>query len=235
MSTLNIDGTLYDIPGIVIDTEAPDEQLIDTAIAARLSAEKTEEHASPNRWLEADTYAELKARGIKQVEIAKRCDVSESTVSKFIACSRNFSTESSRPSFWTAFREANSEARSNDSTPDDTPARPWTDDELALKEQLEDGDTIVVTLRDGIHDNLIAWATDNDRYIRIDRRTEWGNPFELPADGDRDTVIRNYSDHYLPHKPSLINRIGELQGKALGCWCYPDPCHGDVLRQEADG
>ena len=23
--------------------------------------------------------------------------------------------------------------------------------------------------------------------------------------------------------------IHELSDKALGCWCYPEPCHGDVL------
>jgi hypothetical protein len=23
--------------------------------------------------------------------------------------------------------------------------------------------------------------------------------------------------------------IPELVDKVLGCWCYPEPCHGDVL------
>ena len=21
----------------------------------------------------------------------------------------------------------------------------------------------------------------------------------------------------------------ELEGKVLGCWCHPEPCHGDIL------
>lgn len=104
----------------------------------------------------------------------------------------------------------------------------WTPEETALRDKLESGQTIVVSMRGG-HDRLIAWAEQNELYVRVDRRTEWGNPFETPADGDRETVIVNYRDHYLPYKPSLLGRIGRLHGKALGCWCAPEPCHGDVL------
>ena len=33
----------------------------------------------------------------------------------------------------------------------------------------------------------------------------------------------------------LIQQIPiELKGKTLGCWCKPDPCHGDVLAELAD-
>lgn len=113
------------------------------------------------------------------------------------------------------------------------PVDEWTPDEVGLKRRLDDGDTVVVSLRS--HPHLIQWATEAGRFERVDRRTVWGNPFEMPADGDRETVIRNYAEHYLPHKPSLIDRLGDLQGKALGCWCAPEPCHGDVLKREADG
>lgn len=108
----------------------------------------------------------------------------------------------------------------------------WGDDERELLNRLRDGETIVVTLR-GPHNNLIAWADAAGLYMRIDRRTEWGNPFEMPADGDRDTVIANYEQHYLPHKPSLIAKFPTLSGKALGCWCAPEPCHGDILKEKA--
>ena len=27
----------------------------------------------------------------------------------------------------------------------------------------------------------------------------------------------------------LMNSLGELKGKNLGCWCFPKPCHGTVL------
>lgn len=108
----------------------------------------------------------------------------------------------------------------------------WTDNERALLTELRQGRTIVVTLR-GAHNNLIQWAESSGLYVRIDRRSEWGNPFEMPADGDRDTVINNYEQHYLPHKPSLTGKMIELRGKALGCWCAPEPCHGDVLARRS--
>jgi len=109
----------------------------------------------------------------------------------------------------------------------------WSDDERDLLKLLRDGETVVVSLR-GPHNNLIAWADAAGAYMRIDRKTEWGNPFELPGDGDRDTVIANYERHYLPHKPSLLSKLDMLRGKALGCWCAPEPCHGDVLKARAE-
>jgi DNA-binding MarR family transcriptional regulator len=109
----------------------------------------------------------------------------------------------------------------------------WSDEERDLLKRLRSGETVVVSLR-GPHNSLIQWADAAGLYMRVDRKTAWGNPFEMPGDGDRDTVIRNYSDHYLPHKPSLTSRIGELQGKALGCWCAPEPCHADVLKEATE-
>lgn len=110
----------------------------------------------------------------------------------------------------------------------------WGDEERDLLKLLRAGETVVVSMRDGRHNNLIGWADAAGLYMRIDRRTPWGNPFELPGDGDRDTVIRNYAEHYLPHKPSLLSQIADLRGKALGCWCAPELCHGDVLKASAD-
>lgn len=109
----------------------------------------------------------------------------------------------------------------------------WTDDERDLLKRLRDGETVVVTLR-GPHNNLIEWADAAGLYVRIDRRSEWGNPFETPADGDRDTVITNYAEHYLPYKPSLLAKLPDLRGKALGCWCAPEPCHGDILKARTE-
>jgi hypothetical protein len=41
-------------------------------------------------------------------------------------------------------------------------------------------------------------------------------------------VIRKYRE-YLLSNPDLLDRLPELEGKTLGCWCAPKPCHGDVL------
>jgi Domain of unknown function (DUF4326) len=104
----------------------------------------------------------------------------------------------------------------------------WTAREVALWERLERGETVVVNFR--ADQNLIAAARDAGLFVRIDRESDWGNPFEMPGDGDRYTVVTNYRTHYLPFKPSLERRRGELRGKALGCWCAPDLCHGNVLK-----
>jgi Domain of unknown function (DUF4326)/ParB-like nuclease domain len=108
----------------------------------------------------------------------------------------------------------------------------WSEEERFLLKELRAGHTIVVSFREH-HSNIVRWAQADGLLVSVDRRTEWGNPFELPYDGDRETVIANYADHFLPHKPSLLSRLHELRGKALACWCSPAPCHGDVLKAQA--
>lgn len=110
----------------------------------------------------------------------------------------------------------------------------WTDDEKSLRLKLEEGIAVVVNY--DRHQRLIAWAHEADVLVRIDRKSIWGNPYILDEDGTRAEVIANYRDHYLDFKPSLLRRIGDdLEGKALACWCAPEPCHGDVLLEQLEG
>jgi hypothetical protein len=115
----------------------------------------------------------------------------------------------------------------------DEEAPVWSEEQERLRGLLEEGLTVVVNLR--THDALIEWAQERDLFVRVDRHSPWGNPFLLEDDGDRETVVARYRDHYLPHKPSLLERIAELEGKALGCWCAPDLCHADVLADFFEG
>ena len=63
----------------------------------------------------------------------------------------------------------------------------------------------------------------------------WGNLFSIGVDGDRDDVIRKYSE-WLQDQPNLVELAKEeLTGKVLGCWCHPEKCHGDVLAAVCDG
>lgn len=64
--------------------------------------------------------------------------------------------------------------------------------------------------------------------IYIGRGSKWGNPFIIGKDGTREEVIQKYKEWILTKK-SLLICLPELQGKILGCWCSPKPCHGDVL------
>lgn len=110
--------------------------------------------------------------------------------------------------------------------------KPWSDSEYERKELVEAGQTVTANIKtDG---QLIAWAQDNGLYVRIDRQTAWGNPFILDEDGDRDQVCDSYRV-YLQYKPSLQSRFDDLRGKVLGCWCYPERCHGNELIEEIGG
>jgi hypothetical protein len=64
--------------------------------------------------------------------------------------------------------------------------------------------------------------------VYIGRPSVWGNPFVIGKDGTRGEVIAKYRE-YLLSNPDLMARVPELEGKTLGCWCSPEPCHGDVL------
>ena len=64
--------------------------------------------------------------------------------------------------------------------------------------------------------------------VYIGRPSKWGNPFVIGKDGTREEVIEKYRQ-WIMTQPGLLTAIEELRGKILGCWCYPKPCHGEVL------
>jgi hypothetical protein len=70
--------------------------------------------------------------------------------------------------------------------------------------------------------------------VYVGRPGPWGNPFEIGRDGSRGEVIAKYAV-WVRQQPALMARLGELRGRVLGCWCAPEPCHGDVLAALADG
>ncbi len=114
------------------------------------------------------------------------------------------------------------------------PTDDWRKDERDRQVDVQSGLTVVANA--SADKNLIAWAERERLAVRIDRSTRYGNPFVLGEDGDRDDVCDAYERHYLPHKPSVAERIeaGELTGKVLVCHCYPQRCHGDCLAAEAN-
>jgi hypothetical protein len=68
--------------------------------------------------------------------------------------------------------------------------------------------------------------------------SEWGNPFKL-ENHERDSSLCLYREWVVTGRNPitggkrsqgpLLWKIGELEGKTLGCWCSPEACHGDVL------
>lgn len=111
-----------------------------------------------------------------------------------------------------------------------TPDVPQQDQELI--ERMKKGETVVLNMNSNFH--AMKYANDNDLFVRIDRFSEWGNPYHVGNDGDRDYVCDSYQI-YFERKKSLHSKISQLKGKALGCHCYPKRCHGDHLKKLADG
>lgn len=60
-------------------------------------------------------------------------------------------------------------------------------------------------------------------------KSKWANPYSVKQYG-RDQVLVMYRDHIL-QSPDLLKSLSELEGKILACWCAPEPCHGDILRE----
>lgn len=68
--------------------------------------------------------------------------------------------------------------------------------------------------------------------VRIDRKSKWGNPYRMRSERERMDVIKKYTYYLLDSE--LVNDLHELEGKWLACWCYPNPCHGNVLKYLAE-
>ncbi|EPQ9415482.1 TPA: DUF4326 domain-containing protein [Vibrio parahaemolyticus] len=73
---------------------------------------------------------------------------------------------------------------------------------------------------------------DSETYQYIGRGSYWGNPYSMfDGHGDRDEVIRKFKyDFDFDKFPNIDkDKVYELAGKRLGCFCKPEACHGDVL------
>ena len=73
--------------------------------------------------------------------------------------------------------------------------------------------------------------------VYIGRGSIWGNPFThrplkdtkaIYQTTSRIEAIEKYEEWILTQK-NLLDRLPELKGLVLGCYCYPSLCHGDVL------
>lgn len=106
----------------------------------------------------------------------------------------------------------------------------WGKTEKTRRFDAEAGITVIANLQKDA--NLINWAKTEGLYVAIDRSSPWGNPFEIPGDGNRDDVCESYAV-YFELKKSLHKKLPLLRGKVLGCHCYPERCHGDFLAKKA--
>jgi hypothetical protein len=69
-------------------------------------------------------------------------------------------------------------------------------------------------------------------YVPGTLKSKWSNPFSSKKYG-REKCLEMYED-YITHNKYLLDSLYELDGKVLGCWCKPEPCHGDILVKLVD-
>ncbi|MFM8488437.1 MAG: DUF4326 domain-containing protein, partial [Bacteroidota bacterium] len=100
-----------------------------------------------------------------------------------------------------------------------------------LIDQMKAGRTVVINTYKNFH--ALRYARDEGIFVAIDKTSDWANPFLMGQDGDRDEICDKYEIFY-GLKTSLHNKVRGLRGKALGCHCYPQRCHGDFLKKMAD-
>ncbi len=75
----------------------------------------------------------------------------------------------------------------------------------------------------------VVKLTKDEFDVRVDRKSKWGNPYPMNArKHNRMEVIAAFRV-WLPAQPSLMECLGELRGKRIGCHCAPLDCHGDVI------
>lgn len=95
------------------------------------------------------------------------------------------------------------------------------------------------------YDNLKEWMNDKDHVyigrigvVFIDGQryppqdSIWANPFKINSQNDRYDVLKKYKEYIIDKLESRqisYRQLLKLRGKVLGCWCKPEPCHGDIL------
>ena len=74
---------------------------------------------------------------------------------------------------------------------------------------------------------------DKERYPKQD--SIWANPYKINKNknNDRNQVLQQYKIYIMEkiENEKLYDELAKLKKKNLGCWCYPEPCHGNVLKE----
>jgi hypothetical protein len=172
-------------------------------------------------------------------ELARIASVSHDTIAKVKKIEHTGSEEMKQQllrgeiSINEAYKQVRDEQPDEEGAATDTEAPlefiPEADRELI--EQMKAGQTVVLNTYKNFH--ALRYARDEGIFVAIDKTSDWANPFLMGQDGNRDEICDKYEIFY-GLKSSLHNKIRGLKGKALGCHCYPQRCHGDFLKKKAD-
>lgn len=106
-----------------------------------------------------------------------------------------------------------------------------------IQEEIRAGRAVVANIKDK---ESVQWAKSQGVFVYIGRRKKgkslWGNPFILEDsrnDAERNRVC-DCHQLWLKSQTKLLEKIPDLRGKVLFCFCYPLRCHGDELVRRAN-
>jgi hypothetical protein len=112
--------------------------------------------------------------------------------------------------------------------------------ELVLTDKLNLGDTAFYdtapTIISHIRDVPETWLAEPG-FVYVGRKGQgldgyFGNPFERPKNASRGSTLEaflTYARRRIERDEGYRNRVRDLHGKVLVCFCAPKPCHGHVL------
>lgn len=66
----------------------------------------------------------------------------------------------------------------------------------------------------------------------------FGNPYPLAKESERGSILEKYKKFFLArleHDDEFKTEVLKLNGKTLGCFCKPRPCHGDIICEYLNG
>ena len=93
------------------------------------------------------------------------------------------------------------------------------------------GDSNILVNLSGI--DVEQWVKDpNNYYIGRGFGSVEGSLFQNPYstnDYDRKTAIQKFREHIRSNPELMAKVVPELKHKTLGCYCWPEDCHGHVL------
>ena len=89
--------------------------------------------------------------------------------------------------------------------------------------------------------NVKTFVDDGSIPIRVDRKTDLGNPYTMKNESMRDEVCDKYHKYFYKRlndfkKDGFKSELAFITAKArssditLLCWCYPKRCHAETIR-----
>ncbi len=91
------------------------------------------------------------------------------------------------------------------------------------------GSTKVVNIKNDEYDVYIGRESGQKGYF--------GNPFMLEKGTEPGSTLDDYTDYFynrIHEDEEFKERVESLRGKRLGCFCKPNPCHGDIIKEYLD-